>query len=205
MSGYGVPQGPTPGSPRSAKRAPALPVLELVGVGLAVLAFIIAFLPWATPVVPDGVDIDNDVNASGWELPLPTAITTLLLVAALLVASRLLTRSKADTTTDDRPAASPVSVRPDADALGDCANEKDLHNAGFPERLKGFEPSTFCMASSTCDPCRTPIFPANAGFSCATAVLRIPRLSTRNHGSLGTQLAPGAAERLSERSARGRG
>ena len=106
MSGYGVPQGPTPGSPRSGKPAPALPVLELVGVGLAVLAFIIAFLPWATPVVPGGVDIDNDVNASGWELPLPTAVTTLLLVAALLVASRLLTRSKADTT-DDRP-ASPV-------------------------------------------------------------------------------------------------
>ena len=56
MSGYGMPQGPTPGSPRSGRTGPALPVLELVGVGLAVLAFIVAFLPWAKPDVrvPDG-------------------------------------------------------------------------------------------------------------------------------------------------------
>lgn len=90
MSGYGVPQGPTPGSPRSGK-APALPVLELVGVGLAFLAFIIAFLPWAKPDVPDGVDADVD-SASGWQLPLPTAITVLLLVAAVLVATPLLSK-----------------------------------------------------------------------------------------------------------------
>jgi hypothetical protein len=97
MSGYGVPQGPTPGSPRSGK-APALPVLELVGAGLAFLAFIIAFLPWAKPDVPDGVEADVD-SASGWQLPLPTAITVLLLVAALLVAAPLLSKSKADDAT----------------------------------------------------------------------------------------------------------
>ena len=51
MSGYGMPQGPTPGPPRSGRTGPALPVLELVGVGLAVLAFIVAFLPWAKPDV----------------------------------------------------------------------------------------------------------------------------------------------------------
>jgi len=83
-----------------------LPVLELVGVGLAVLAFIVAFLPWARPEVPDGVDLDSDVSASGWDLPLPTAVTVLLLVAALLVATPLLRRSKGDA--DDRSAASPL-------------------------------------------------------------------------------------------------
>lgn len=103
MSGYAVPQGSTPGSPRSGKSASALPVLELVGMGLAFLAFIIAFLPWAELSVPDGVD--GDFSAQGWELPLPTVITTLLLVAALLVAARLLTRSTADA---DAAAASPV-------------------------------------------------------------------------------------------------
>ena len=64
MSGYGMPQGPTPGSPRSGRNAPALPVLELVGVGLAVLAFVVAFLPWAKPQVP-GVDADS-VNGWTW-------------------------------------------------------------------------------------------------------------------------------------------
>ena len=71
MSGYGMPQGPTPGSPRSGRTGPALPVLELVGVGLAVLAFIVAFLPWAKPDVrlPAGASVDS---VNGWNLALPT-------------------------------------------------------------------------------------------------------------------------------------
>src|SRR6185312_12623918 len=105
MSGYGMPQGPTPGSPRSGRTGPALPVLELVGVGLAVLAFIVAFLPWAKPDVR-GVDADS---VNGWNLVLPTVATALLLVAAALVAAPLLTRPAA--TVDDAEAdttASPV-------------------------------------------------------------------------------------------------
>ena len=39
------------------------------------------------------------------------------------------------------------SLSGDADALLDCYNEKVLHIYPFRERLKGFEPSTFCMAS----------------------------------------------------------
>lgn len=95
MSGYGTPQGPPPGSPRSGRSTPALPVLELVGVGLAALAFIIAFLAWAKQDVPAGVDVDG-VSFSGWDLPLPTAGVTLLLVAALLTAAPLLTGRKDD-------------------------------------------------------------------------------------------------------------
>jgi hypothetical protein len=96
MSGYGMPQGPTPGSPRSGPTGPALPVLELVGVGLAVLAFIVAFLPWAKPRlrVPGGVDASVD-SVNGWNLALPTVATALLLVAAALVAAPLLGRSTA--------------------------------------------------------------------------------------------------------------
>jgi uncharacterized membrane protein YidH (DUF202 family) len=105
MSGYGMPQGPTPGSPRSGRSAPALPVLELVGVGLAVLAFIVAFLPWAKQDVPEGVDVDA-ASAQGWDLPLPTVGVTLLLVAALLVAAPLFAKRAAATTEDD--AVSPV-------------------------------------------------------------------------------------------------
>ena len=42
------------------------------------------------------------------------------------------------------------SRRPRArvDAPADCLNEKDLQMEAFSKRLKGFEPSTFCMASS---------------------------------------------------------
>jgi hypothetical protein len=38
---------------------------------------------------------------------------------------------------DDRPAASPVSVRHDADALGDCLYEKDLQMQTFSEAAEG--------------------------------------------------------------------
>jgi hypothetical protein len=108
MSGYGMPQGPAPGSTRSGRSGPALPVLDLVGVGLAVLAFIVAFLPWAKPdvQVPDGVDASVD-SVNGWNLALPTVATTLLLVAAALVAAPLLNRPAATAAEEDR-AASPV-------------------------------------------------------------------------------------------------
>jgi hypothetical protein len=99
-----MPQGPTPGSPRSGRNAPALPALELVGVGLAVLAFVVAFLPWAKPQVP-GVDADS---VNGWNLALPTVATALLLVAAVLVAAPLLTKPAATAETELDPAASPV-------------------------------------------------------------------------------------------------
>jgi len=103
MSGYGTPPGP-PSTPRSRRSGPALPVLELVGLGLAVLAFIVAFLPWAGP------EISDELTASGWDLPLPTVATVLLMVAAVLVAAPLLSKSAADADGDgtaDRT-ASPV-------------------------------------------------------------------------------------------------
>lgn len=103
MSGYGTPPGPSSSAPRSRRSRPALPVLELVGLGLAVLAFIVAFLPWAGSEVADGLSVQ------GWDLALPTAATVLLLVAALLVAAPLLTGADADADGDgvDR-AASPL-------------------------------------------------------------------------------------------------
>src|SRR5215217_1149496 len=48
---------------------------------------------------------------------------------------------------DDRRTASPESVLPDAEEQGDCRDEKHLQTRVFRKRLKGFEPSTFCMAS----------------------------------------------------------
>jgi hypothetical protein len=99
MSGYGVPPGASPAASRSPRSGSALPVLDLVGLGLAVLAFIIAFLPWAGP------DSEvSDATASGWELPLPTAATVLLLVAGVLAAVPLLTGAKRA----DGDSASPV-------------------------------------------------------------------------------------------------
>ena len=40
-------------------------------------------------------------------------------------------------TTDDRPAASPVSVRPDADAQADCRHAKDLQMQVFCKAAEG--------------------------------------------------------------------
>jgi hypothetical protein len=106
MSGYGMPQGPPPGSPRTGRSTSALPIFDLVGVGLAALAFIIAFLPWAKADVPDGVDVEG-TSASGWELSLPTVATVLLLVAALLVAAPLLTKAAS---TDASPVPALLAV-----------------------------------------------------------------------------------------------
>ena len=82
MSGYGTPPG-SPSSERAGRAKPALPMLDLVGVGLAVLAFIVAFLPWA--------DVKQvDFSAQGWDLPLPTVATVVLMVAGLLLVAPLL-------------------------------------------------------------------------------------------------------------------
>ncbi len=104
MSGYGTPPGPPSSTPRSRRSAPALPVLELVGLGLAVLAFIVAFLPWA------GSELSDELSVQGWDLAVPTAATVLLLVAGLLIAARLLTGTDADGGADSGvdKAASPV-------------------------------------------------------------------------------------------------
>jgi hypothetical protein len=45
-----------------------------------------------------------------------------------------------------------VSVRRHANAPADCTHEKTFKRRPFRERLKGFEPSTFCMASRPCGP-----------------------------------------------------
>jgi hypothetical protein len=113
MSGYGMPQGSTPGSPRSGRNAPALPVLELVGVGLAVLAFIVAFLPWAKADLdaPAGVNVDAP-SAKGWELPLPAIGVTVLLVAALLVAAPLLSKRAAGAAASASSSSDDESVSP---------------------------------------------------------------------------------------------
>lgn len=94
MSGYGVPPGSSPTASRSPRSGPAVPMLDLVGAGLAVLAFIFAFLPWAGPSTDvEGVD---EQSAKGWELALPTAATVLLMVAAVLVVARLLSKRTSD-------------------------------------------------------------------------------------------------------------
>jgi hypothetical protein len=40
-------------------------------------------------------------------------------------------------TSDDRPTSSPVSVRRDTDALGDCRNEKNLQMQAFSRAAEG--------------------------------------------------------------------
>jgi hypothetical protein len=109
MSGYGVPPGPA--ASRSRRSGPALPVLDLVGLGLAGLAFLIAFLPWAEPRAPV-----RDVTLDAWDLPLPTVATTLLLVAALLVAAPLFTGSAR------RAAASAAASAPTDEEVGRTAS-----------------------------------------------------------------------------------
>lgn len=103
MSGYGVPQG----SARSGRSGPAVPLFELVGAGLAALAFIVAFLSWAEADVPEGVDIDG-TNAAGWDLALPTAAVVLLLVATIMLLAPLLSRGATSTADDATRPASPV-------------------------------------------------------------------------------------------------
>ena len=57
----------------------------------------------------------------------------------------------------------------------------------FRERLMGFEPTTFCMASRTWDADFTQIMPANGRFLGNWGRRVRPRHSPGNHGGLGTQ------------------
>jgi hypothetical protein len=84
-------------------------------------------------------------------------------------------------------AADPVSVRHDANAPADCSNEKDLQCGPFVKRLKGFEPSTFCMASRTRGDADGPDVPANPRIFLRRANRDDPRISPRDHGGLRTE------------------
>jgi hypothetical protein len=53
----------------------------------------------------------------------------------------------------------------EANALADCWHEKTCKCRSFQERLMGFEPTTFCMASRTWTPERPKKSPAKCGFS----------------------------------------
>jgi hypothetical protein len=100
MTGY----VPNPAAPPPARPRAALPVLDLAVAGLGLVAFVLAFLPWVglncSGVPAEGRDACEKFHYTGWELPAGTAGTVLLLVAGLLLVSRLL-----DPTA---PAASPV-------------------------------------------------------------------------------------------------
>jgi hypothetical protein len=61
----------------------------------------------------------------------------------------------------------------------------------FRKRLKGFEPSTFCMASRTFSFDSVRKAAGNTRSSSYWVRMAIPRLSTGNHGVLGTEGAPG--------------
>jgi hypothetical protein len=57
----------------------------------------------------------------------------------------------------------------------------------FRERLKGFEPSTFCMASRTWRDADCADIPANERFCRRGVAADNPRFLPRNHGGLGTE------------------
>src|SRR5918994_2160327 len=60
----------------------------------------------------------------------------------------------------------------------------------FPKRLKGFEPSTFCMASSTRTSRPAPNNAANKPFSAPTRARGNTRHSPGDHGGFRTQTGP---------------
>src|SRR5215208_6505110 len=60
------------------------------------------------------------------------------------------------------------------------------------ERLKGFEPSNFCMASRTCGSWSACLFPAKGGVLGCENRPAIPRLLPGVHGGLGTSGHPAA-------------
>jgi len=93
-------------------------------------------------------------------------------------------------TAEDRPAASPESVRPDADAQADCARQKGLQMKAFSEAADEIRTTTFCMASSTCFPRSVRRIPAKTRGLRQRGRSVIARLSPGAHGSLGTQWAP---------------
>jgi hypothetical protein len=108
-------------------------------------------------------------------------------------------RRSHDSVSGDRPPGANW-VPGDANAPADCAHKKGLQGRPFWKRLKGFEPSTFCMASRTCVSCSAQISPANGMVLVCRWRDPIPRLSPRVHGDLGTQWAPaGSPNGRSER------
>jgi len=89
MTGY----VPNPAAPPPARPRAALPVLDLAVAGLGLVAFVLAFLPWVglncSGVPVEGRAECEKFHHTGWELPAGTAGTVLLLVAGLLLVSRL--------------------------------------------------------------------------------------------------------------------
>jgi hypothetical protein len=79
------------------------------------------------------------------------------------------------------------SLSEDTDALMDCTHEKGLQMQAFSKGLKGFEPSTFCMASRSLDSVHALNVPANRAVSTARAGAADVRFLTRNHGSFRTE------------------
>jgi hypothetical protein len=86
------------------------------------------------------------------------------------------------------PGRKPLTKGPLRKASG---SERPRIFAGlFRERLKGFEPSTFCMASSTRISRSGPNNPANKRFSAPARARRNTRHSPRDHGGFRTQTGP---------------
>jgi hypothetical protein len=75
----------------------------------------------------------------------------------------------------------------DADALADRPTKKACKSRAFTKRLMGFEPTTFCMASSSLDSERALNVPANRPVSAARVGAADARFSPRNHGSFRTE------------------
>src|SRR5215217_4572068 len=97
---------------------------------------------------------------------------------------------------DDRPTASPESVRPDADELSDYRTEKACKMQAFPGAAEGIRTLDVlhgkqkpCVSWSAC------LFPANAGVLGCEKRPAIPRLLPGVHG-LGTHWAPSSATGL---------
>ncbi len=86
-------------SPR--RSAGGLPVPDLVAGGLALVAFILAFLPWlgldCSGLVPTESAACSKVTSSGWQLPAGTAGTVLLVIAGVLVLARYVDAAAART------------------------------------------------------------------------------------------------------------
>jgi hypothetical protein len=79
----------------------------------------------------------------------------------------------------------------DADAPADCEQRKTCKYGPFRKRLKGFEPSTFCMASRTFRADLSRICLQTSGFSAPTAWKAFPAFTGRSREfrhPMGTQV-----------------
>jgi hypothetical protein len=84
-------------------------------------------------------------------------------------------RNQSDPTQTHKPTAHP---------------RKTCKYRSFRERLMGFEPTTFCMASSTCASHPAPNHAANKPLFAPAWARRNPRHSPGNHGGFRTQTGP---------------